>query len=61
MDVDLTQGLGRDWAELEFGECQLGDVRRTRRLIEAASQVLARPDGSTPDQTEVWSDCKAFY
>lgn len=56
MDVDP-----RSWAELEFGECQLGDVRRTRRLIEAASQTLARPDGSTPEQTEVWADCKAFY
>ncbi|MBU6313365.1 MAG: IS4 family transposase [Actinomycetales bacterium] len=56
MDVDP-----RSWAELEFGECELGDERRTRRLIEAASQTLARPDGSTPEQTEVWADCKAFY
>jgi hypothetical protein len=56
MDVDP-----RSWAELEFGECHLGDVRRTRRLIEAASQTLSRPDGSTPEQTEVWADCKAFY
>lgn len=56
MDVDP-----RSWAELEFGECQLGDVRRTRRLIVAASQTLACPDGSTPDQTEVWAECKAFY
>jgi len=24
-------------------------------------QVAARPDGSTPEQTETWSDCKAAY
>ena len=26
-----------------------------------AAQAAARPDGSTPDQTETWSDCKAVY
>lgn len=49
------------WAALEFSECQLGDKRRTKRLVKAAAQVLARPDGSTPQQTESWSDCKALY
>jgi hypothetical protein len=49
------------WAEQTFGECELGDVRRTRRLKQLAIQVAARPDGSTPEQTEGWSDCKAVY
>lgn len=49
------------WAEREFGECELGDRRRNRRLIKLAVQVAARPDGSTPDQTEVWGDLKAAY
>jgi hypothetical protein len=26
-----------------------------------ARQIAARPDGSTPDQTETWADCKAAY
>jgi hypothetical protein len=56
MDVDP-----QSWAELEFGACELGDARRTRRLVKAATQKLARPDGSTPKQTETWADCKAFY
>jgi hypothetical protein len=30
-------------------------------LIKLAVQVAARPDGSTPDQTETWSDLKAAY
>src|SRR5690606_32194945 len=34
---------------------------RTKRLLKVAQQVAARPDGSTPDQTETWADCKAVY
>ena len=49
------------WAAMEFSACELGDQRRTRRLIKAAEEVLARPEGSTPDQFESWSDCKALY
>ena len=49
------------WAEQQFGTCQLGDVRRTRRLVQFAAQVAADPDGSTPMQTEKWSDLKAAY
>jgi hypothetical protein len=51
----------QEWAEMEFSLCELGDQRRTQRLIKAATQVLARPDGSTPRQIESWSDCKALY
>ena len=47
------------WAEREFGDCDLGDQRRTRRLMKLAVQVAARPDGSTPDQLETWGDLKA--
>lgn len=50
-----------EWAQATFGECELGDPRRTRRLIKIAVQVAARPDGSTPEQTESWGDCKAAY
>lgn len=32
---------------------------RTARLRQVAVQVAARPDGSTPDQTETWGDLKA--
>jgi len=49
------------WASEEFSQCQLGDARRTRRLVKAAAQTLARPDGSTPEQTECWAECKALY
>lgn len=49
------------WAEQQFGECDLGDDRRTNRLVQVAAQAAARPDGSTPDQAESWGNCKAVY
>ena len=45
----------------QFGTCELGDVRRTARAVRMASQFAAHPSGSTPEQTESWSDCKAAY
>jgi len=51
----------KEWARVTFEECNLGDQRRTKRLIRLAEQAAARPDGSTPDQTESWADCKAAY
>lgn len=49
------------WAQTQFGDCNLGDVRRTRRAVLVAAQVAADPSGTTPEQTEAWSDCKAAY
>jgi hypothetical protein len=33
------------WALEEFGRAELGDVRRTRRLVRLASRAVARPGG----------------
>lgn len=49
------------WAESQFGSCELGDVRRTRRAVTAATQFALSPDASTPRQIECWSDLKAAY
>lgn len=49
------------WAEEQFGGCELGDVRRTQRLVRYAAQAAADPSGSTPKQTECWDECKAAY
>ncbi len=51
----------QSWAVQQFEECILGDRRRNKRLMKLAAQFAARPDGSTPDQTETWADCKAAY
>ncbi len=51
----------KGWAEQQFGNCELGDQRRTKRLIQVAEQVANHPSGSFPDQTESWGDLKAAY
>lgn len=50
-----------EWAQQQFGECDLGDERRTKRLVSVAAQMAQRPDGTTPVQTETWGKCKASY
>lgn len=50
-----------EWAEQNFGSCELGDARRTRRAVEVAQHMAEHPDGSTPDQFERWGDLKAAY
>ncbi len=49
------------WAELNFGTCDLGDARRTRRAVKVARLMAEHPDGSTPAQCERWADLKAAY
>lgn len=35
----------RTWARREFGDAELGDERRTKRLVEIATGALRRPAG----------------
>lgn len=56
MALDIAQ-----WAEQQFGTCELGDRRRTKRMVKFAGQAAAKPDAATPEQTERWADCKAAY
>src|SRR5438876_11806621 len=51
----------QQWAEEQFGDCQLGDARRTQRAVTLAAQVAAHPSGTTPQQTSGWNGCKAAY
>ena len=50
-----------DWAQLNFGSCDLGDKRRTRRLVNTATNMASNPSASLPNQLELWSDLKAAY
>jgi Transposase DNA-binding len=47
LTLDVSQ-----WAEQQFGTCELGDKRRTKRLVKLATQVATKPDAATPEQTE---------
>lgn len=42
----------RAWAELEFGAAELGDERRTRRLVKLAGDVAHRPGGTVTATVE---------
>ncbi len=49
------------WSQQQFSDCELGDERRTRRLVRLAEQVVSHPSGGFPEQTETWADLKAAY
>jgi len=49
------------WAARQFGEVELGDRRRTRRVVRLAEQMARHPAASLPVQTGVWRETKAGY
>jgi hypothetical protein len=49
------------WAQQQFGTCELGDQRRTRRAVKVAALFAADPDASTPNQIPSWRDLKGAY
>lgn len=49
------------WTVENFGGCELGDERRTKRLVKIAKNMLAAPDKSLPTQNCEWSETKAAY
>lgn len=49
------------WVLQQFGECELGDKRRTERLKKVARNMLASPEKSLPEQNVDWADVKAAY
>jgi hypothetical protein len=47
MPLEAASGLDASgWAEQEFGACDLGDPRRTRRLVKIVGEQAAQPSGS---------------
>lgn len=50
-----------EWAQLNFGSCELGDKRRTDRLVKVAEEFAGNPSASLPSQIERWGDLKAAY
>jgi hypothetical protein len=57
--VQIADGYG--WAEEQFGEADLGDVRRTRRLVKLGAQMAGNSSGTIPQQTGRLADMKAAY
>lgn len=50
-----------DWAATLFGDAQLGDPRRTARLVRLATALATQPAASLPQQTGSWSELVGAY
>jgi hypothetical protein len=50
-----------DWIETELGGAELGDARRTQRLLTLRGQVAARPGASLPEACGSRGQLKAAY
>jgi len=61
--MDGMFGLARRerWAEGQFSSADLGDARRTRRLVKLAAQMAGNSSGTIPQQTGTAADMKAAY
>lgn len=51
----------QQWIKTQFADCQLGNSKRTERLVKVADTMLAQPDQSLPKQNSQWKDLKAAY
>lgn len=49
------------FGEVNFGHAQLGDARRTRRLVVTADLMCRRPGGALPQKLNNPKDLRAFY
>ena len=50
-----------DWAQAEFSGADLGDARRSRRLIKVAEGLARNPRGLLPQVFDKWAELKAAY
>lgn len=49
------------WAQMEFAPVQLGDQRRTQRLVKIATRLAQSPGGTLPQAMPQWDELKAAY
>lgn len=50
----------QDWAAATFGTVELGDRRRTQRLVDSAARIAANPSRPFP-QVFDWNSLRGFY
>src|SRR4029077_15360117 len=59
--MNTTEMPPAQWAEHEFASAQLGDRRRTHRLVKIATRLVERPGGTLPQAMPDWKETKAAY
>ncbi len=57
LQYDLHASLGREI----FGAAELGDRRRTERLIKSFDRICSHPGGTLPDKLASPPDLRGFY
>lgn len=60
MDQETLQHVEK-WAVDTFGAAELGDLRRTDRLIKMASALANNPSASLPHALETWGETLGAY
>ena len=55
------KSLMKSFGEVNFGHAQLGDARRTKRLVQTADLMCRRPGGTLPQKLRSPKDLRAFY
>ena len=61
MDGVLALARRDEWAMSQFETAELGDRRRTRRLVRLATQMASNSSGSIPQQAGSAAEMKAAY
>src|SRR5688572_13784231 len=51
----------QQWAQLEFSSADLGDARRTKRLVQIGSALAQCPSGTLPEAFPDWPELKGAY
>lgn len=51
----------RSFGQVNFATANLGDERRTRRLVDLADRISRHPGGSLPEKLQSPADLKALY
>lgn len=57
----LTSETNQSFGQMHFSNAQLGDKRRTNRLVACADALCRHPGGTLPDKFYSPADLKAFY
>jgi hypothetical protein len=60
MSATTLQPAGQ-WAQNEFAFADLGDPRRSKRLVKIATKLGANPGGTLPQAFPDWAELKAAY
>jgi len=60
-DIGTELAAPAGWAAAELGAAQLGDRRRTRRLVQTAEALAAQPSASIPQACGSWASTKGAY